>query len=117
MDSKLGIQRYRSQNKPDTGIFKALNTLSEQLIKSTSRTEFNLLIAEHESIIAKVIDQPKVQSTFFPDYQDGVIKSLGAWGGDFILVSGNTKSPQYFKQKGYNTVIPFEQMVIKKPRS
>ncbi|MDC7997389.1 GYDIA family GHMP kinase [Gilvibacter sediminis] len=117
MDSKLGIQRYRSQNMPDPGVFSTLDHITEALIKTTTKNEFDRLLNEHESIIARVIDQLRIQTTLFPDYQDGVIKSLGAWGGDFVMVSGNEKSPDYFKSKGFNTVIPFWDMLIKKPRS
>jgi hypothetical protein len=47
----------------------------------------------------------------FNDYK-GAIKSLGAWGGDFILVTGNEDSISYFKKKGYNTIIPYSKMVL-----
>ncbi len=36
----------------------------------------------------------------FLDYF-GQTKSLGAWGGDFILATGNKDTPKYFKNKGY----------------
>ncbi|WP_435578914.1 GYDIA family GHMP kinase [Gilvibacter sp.] len=117
MDSKLGIQRYRSQNKPDSAVFKTLDKLSHELAQTSAKSDFDRLMDEHESIIAQVIDQPRIQTTLFPDYQDGVIKSLGAWGGDFVLVSGTENSPQYFKSKEFKTVIPFWDMLIKKPRS
>ena len=40
----------------------------------------------------------------------GEIKSLGAWGGDFILASG-INSPSYFESKGYKTIIKFDDMM------
>ncbi|WP_322970270.1 GYDIA family GHMP kinase [Faecalibacter sp. LW9] len=55
------------------------------------------------------IDQPK--ATYFPDYQ-GVIKSLGAWGGDFVLVTYREGMFDYFQNKGYNTIIPFQDMIL-----
>ena len=36
---------------------------------------------------------------------------LGAWGGDFIIASGGLDSPRYFNQKGFKTVITFEEMI------
>ena len=41
----------------------------------------------------------------------GIIKSLGSWGGDFILVSGEKQDLSYFKQKGYDTIFNFEDLV------
>lgn len=55
------------------------------------------------------IEQPK--ATYFPDYQ-GVIKSLGAWGGDFVLVTYREGMHEYFKSKGYHTILPFEEMIL-----
>jgi hypothetical protein len=42
----------------------------------------------------------------------GAIKSLGAWGGDFILASGNQKTPNYFHEKGFKTVISYSEMIF-----
>ena len=49
----------------------------------------------------------------FIDYK-GQIKSLGAWGGDFILAAGPSNSPEYFNKKGYKTIIPFKKMLRQK---
>jgi hypothetical protein len=38
---------------------------------------------------------------------------LGAWGGDFILATSKENPTDYFKSKGFETVIPFDQMVLK----
>jgi hypothetical protein len=37
---------------------------------------------------------------------------LGAWGGDFIMVTASQKDLQYFKNKGYQTIIPFAEMTL-----
>jgi hypothetical protein len=42
----------------------------------------------------------------------GCIKSLGAWGGDFILVTGNEKNWNYFKEKGFKTILSFKEMIL-----
>ena len=46
----------------------------------------------------------------FNDF-NGEIKSLGAWGGDFALVIGDLNSVEYFKNKGYETIISFNSML------
>ena len=43
------------------------------------------------------------------DYE-GQIKSLGAWGGDFILAAGPVNSKKYFYDKGYNTVLNYKEI-------
>ena len=42
----------------------------------------------------------------------GTIKSLGAWGGDFVLATGDEEAQKYFKRKGYKTIIPFQDMIL-----
>jgi len=54
-----------------------------------------------------------VKERLFSDF-DGCIKSLGAWGGDFILAT--TQQPEkevreWFGERGYETVLPFNEMI------
>ena len=42
----------------------------------------------------------------------GSVKSLGAWGGDFVLVTKRAGFEDYFKQKGYNIIVPFREMIL-----
>jgi non-ribosomal peptide synthetase component F len=73
--------------------------------------EFEKLIVEHEEIISKTINIEPIKNRLFSDYQSGVVKSLGAWGGDFVLVTGNKSSLSYFSNKGYNEIIPYKDLV------
>ena len=74
-------------------------------------SEFEKLIQEHEKIISSIIELPTVKERLFPDYF-GTLKSLGAWGGDFILATGDKNTPQYFKAKGYTTILRYSDMVL-----
>ena len=73
--------------------------------------EFQNLIEAHENIISNLIQQAPIQSRLFSDF-NGAIKSLGAWGGDFILVASEENPSTYFNSKGFETVIPYEDMVL-----
>ncbi len=117
MDSKAGISSYRAQPKPAELVFNQLETISNALPKVGSLDEFEALIRQHERLIGKVINKTPIQEELFGDYAHGAIKSLGAWGGDFVLATGNSSTPNYFKAKGYNTVIPFNNMALKNPKS
>ncbi len=113
-DSKLGIQRYKSLNATSKQHqIKVINSITQQLITCATITEFNSLINQHENIISNLIETPTVSETLFKDYTNGSIKSLGAWGGDFIMVTVNHISNlNYFKAKGYTTIFSFEDMVL-----
>lgn len=111
-NSRDSIAHYQKQNKdfPATAIEK-ISRITHQVITCTSLEEFNLLLEIHENIISQLTGLPKVKSDLFPDYPGG-IKSLGGWGGDFILATGSEKEQNYFRRKGYNTIIPYEEMIL-----
>lgn len=52
-----------------------------------------------------------LQQQLFQEYP-GAVKSLGAWGGDFILVTGNEDTPKFFEEKGFETVIAYKDMIL-----
>ena len=83
----------------------------QKITTSKNISEFEDLIKEHENIIASIIELPKVKDLLFSDYF-GEIKSLGAWGGDFILATGTSETPSYFKKKGYQTILSYSEMVL-----
>lgn len=109
-DSKEGIKKYKRISKNNSSFIKHISHLTNQIILCDSLPKFESLIKEHEEQISTIIQKKTIQEKLFSDYF-GQTKSLGAWGGDFILATGNANSPNYFKNKGYQTVIPFKKMV------
>ena len=88
-----------------------ISNLTKAIAVTESFDEFEKMIAEHEQIISKLIKKEPIQKMMFKDYF-GQTKSLGAWGGDFILATGNADTPKYFKKKGFETVVPYSKMVL-----
>ena len=111
-DSKDAIKSYRSKSKENlASIITKINTITEQIATSQDLEQFKDLITKHESLIASLLNTPPVKQDRFPDYS-GVVKSLGGWGGDFVLVTGTKNDMSYFSQKGYHTIIPFTEMIL-----
>ena len=90
-------------------IIERISAISRIMAQTASADEFQLLMNEHEQLLSSVLETPAVKERLFQDYPYA-IKSLGGWGGDFIMAFGNDETPSYFKQKGFNTVIPFNEM-------
>ena len=105
------IKNYRSMSNDINNVIKKINSISLSIMKSTTLNEFEKLIVPHEEIISKTINIEPIKKKLFSDYQSGVIKSLGAWGGDFVLVTGNKSNMSYFSNKGYNEIIPYKDLV------
>ncbi|CAL2102701.1 GHMP kinase [Tenacibaculum sp. 190130A14a] len=110
-NSREGIAQYRQNKKDITQEINDISVLSKEFIQSSSINDFNKLIIEHERIISSIIKLTPVKKELFADYF-GEVKSLGAWGGDFVLVTGNEDTPDYFKQKGFETIIPYSKMIL-----
>ncbi len=110
-NSREGIASYKQNKNNKEEAIKAITKISESIQETTSLQEFELLLEQHETIISELLNITKIKDQLFTDYS-GSIKSLGAWGGDFILVTGNETTPEYFKEKGYNTVIPYNDMIL-----
>jgi mevalonate kinase len=89
-----------------------INEITDLLLKVKKLCDFELLIKEHEKIMSRVLQRKTIQDHLFPDYF-GQIKSLGAWGGDFVLATGNEDTPAYFKKKGLNTILLYDEMILK----
>ena len=109
MNSREGIKAYRSKSK-DKQTIQRISEITEELIACSDFNAFQLLITEHEQLIGKRIDQKPVKETLFSDYPYA-IKSLGAWGGDFILACGDENTKAYFHNKGYPTVLTYSEMI------
>ena len=109
-NSREGIQRYREHQIQQEQLDR-VSDITFRISKAETLQEFEALIKEHEQLISSIIELPTVKQKLFPDYF-GEAKSLGAWGGDFILATGDQRTPDYFKQKGYHTVLSYSEMVL-----
>lgn len=75
---------------------------------------FEDLMVDHEKLISGVLGIPRIKEQFFSEYW-GEIKSLGAWGGDFILATSERSAEEtktYFNQKGFEVLFKYEQLAI-----
>jgi mevalonate kinase len=105
------IKSFREKINSKIGITE-ISDITKKIILCKDQLEFNSLIKEHENIVSKLTSKEKVKDKLFNDF-DGEIKSLGAWGGDFILASALDKNPtDYFKSKGFDTVLNYNELAL-----
>jgi len=69
------------------------------------------LLVAHELILSEILQIESVQQRYFSDFS-GVVKSLGAWGGDFVMVVSEQNPEAYFKAKGFSTILDFNTMIL-----
>ncbi|GAA4943736.1 GYDIA family GHMP kinase [Algibacter agarivorans] len=110
-NSRKGIKHYHENKENSKLAINNINEITSQMIACNTLDHFETLITQHETIISKITKQTPVKALLFNDFK-GAIKSLGAWGGDFVLVASKEKPSKYFKKKGFGTIIPYKEMVL-----
>jgi mevalonate kinase len=110
-NSRDAINNYNSQKDNSSGLLNSINRLTSKFIDCKNLLQFEDLIIKHEQIISEIIQQKPVKELLFNDYK-GSIKSLGAWGGDFILATGDKDDWEYFRKKGFETILSFKEMIL-----
>ena len=103
-DTQKSVQNFLETDQSLSEGINQINEIVDEIESVKDITTFESLIERHEKIIANILQMPTIQNDKFPDYNNGVIKSLGSWGGDFVLATGDEKSVDYFEEKGFNTI-------------
>ncbi|WP_291720818.1 GYDIA family GHMP kinase [Bernardetia sp.] len=111
--SAEGISYYEKLKSKKDKLVKELSGITQKIVNSKTLEEFEELISQHEEIIAKNMAMQRVKELYFSDYW-GEIKSLGAWGGDFVLATSRKSKEEtqnYFLEKGMDTFLTYDEMV------
>lgn len=111
--SEKEIYAYRKRKVPGKIQLKKISDLTNDISTADDLDVFEDLITEHEKILSNHLDRASVKLLRFPDYP-GVIKSLGAWGGDFVLFvhrGEKTELAMYLKKKGLSTFFSYQEMM------
>lgn len=109
--SKIAIANYYNKQSNIQKTIPAINSITKKVIDSSDPKEFAHALQQHEIELSAILEMETVQEALFPDF-NGTIKSLGAWGGDFVLVISKENPTAYFKERGYPIVIPYTEMIL-----
>lgn len=107
--SSKEVERFKSLKINDSEI-NSITQITNEILNCKEIDDFNYLINEHEEIISNKIKRKTVKNLLFKDF-NGSIKSLGAWGGDFVLACSENNSKNYFKRKGFETSFSFNEIL------
>jgi mevalonate kinase len=102
---------YNNKNRELTQSIIKNNSITQKVLNSKTLSEFALALEEHEAELSLILEMQTIKESRFPDFE-GVIKSLGAWGGDFVLSISNENPTDYFIKNGFKTIIPYKDMIL-----
>jgi hypothetical protein len=110
-NSKNAIASYYNNQADIRKTIPVINALTQTVVAAQHPKEFALALAQHEIELSNILELATVKETLFEDF-DGVIKSLGAWGGDFVLSISKENPTGYFNERGFDIVIPYHEMIL-----
>ncbi len=110
-DSRASIAHYRNRRQATARELQMISDISHALVHTGKLDNFMSLLAEHEDLLSGVLGWDPIQKRQFRDF-NGVIKSLGGWGGDFVLAATKEDPHAYFKDRGFETIVPYRDMIL-----
>jgi len=111
-NSKAAINAY--YNNKNGNLDKTIldnNKITDAVLEAQTAKEFALAIERHEIHLSNILEMRTIKEAAFPDFK-GVVKSLGAWGGDFVMVISKENPTAYFASKGYKTILSYNEMIL-----
>lgn len=113
-NSNQAIKDYLKQAKGRKKLAEGISELTEAMAQVTSFHSFEQILKDHNELIQKSTGYTPAKDLHFNNYW-GVVKNLGAWGGDFVLATSeadSAKTKKYFADKGFPTVLSYDEMIL-----
>lgn len=110
-NSRKAIVNYRNKINALQDIIPKIDTITNQILTTTTIKSFVSLLESHEIILSNVLETQTIKEALFNDF-NGTIKSLGAWGGDFVMAVSPENPTEYFASRGFETVLAYNQIIL-----
>lgn len=108
-NSREGIKHYR--NKPiSTNLVSKFTDITKKITVSQTLEEFSMLLNLHEDLLSSHLELDTARNLHFADCPT-FVKSLGAWGGDFVLSAKFEGYQSYFQHKGFPTYFEWSELI------
>jgi mevalonate kinase len=109
--SKTAIASYHKKQSNLKKTIPVIDSITNTVLNCKDLAIFASELEKHEIILSHILETQTVKEALFPDF-NGTVKSLGAWGGDFVLVISKENPTAYFKSNGFGTIIPYQEMIL-----
>ena len=113
-NSKAAIHAYNRHK--DQNLSKSVtenDKITNEILNAKTLRQFTYAIEKHEIHLSNILEIETIKEIAFPDFS-GTIKSLGAWGGDFVMVVSEENPTAYFSSRGYKTILSYDEMILQK---
>lgn len=113
-DTARGLDELLHRPQPGIELIRRVDKCTERAIQAPDIDVFEESLREHEALVAGFLDKTPVARERFADFR-GMVKSLGAWGGDFVLASHGDDPDyveDYFRRKNLFPIFRFDELVL-----
>jgi len=111
-DSGKETREYLNRQTSSNTLIAEITEISEALWQCDDLHAFQALLERHDQCVAALVNKEPVIRQF-PDFK-GYVKSLGAWGGDFLLflfMDGKGELENYLAARGIGPVYHFTDLL------
>lgn len=108
-DTREGISHYKSK-LTSTELINEYSELTRLIVKCQTLEEFSQLMSIHEQKLSNFLGIATVKEKYFQNCPS-FVKSLGAWGGDFVLTSKFGDYQAYFKKQGFAKIFSWSDLI------
>lgn len=112
-DSAISVDQFMARKKSFRNETKLISELSRHIASARTIDDFEYYLKEHEMIISSILKQKRIKEVRFMDLE-GEIKSLGAWGGDFAMITwhdSKKRLQRYLGEKNIDIIFSFEELI------
>ncbi|MGW8314089.1 MAG: GYDIA family GHMP kinase [Bacteroidales bacterium] len=102
--------------RPDFETLHRFTVLTDQMVGAQELGPFRIAMEEHEEILSGLLGMERVAGRRFPGLA-GSVKSLGAWGGDFVMIASPLPEEElysYLYQNKIDVIFRFRDLVYEK---
>jgi len=113
-NSREGIQRYRKLVAQLPEMVEAVTAMTDAFAKAQTLAELEEVMEIHERFVAERLQLKRAKELYFNDFW-GEVKSLGAWGGDFVLVTSNRPAAEtqaYFNERDHDVFFKYDELIL-----
>lgn len=112
-NSRQAVEDYAKKGPFGSDKISKITELTTEFLNAQTLKQFQAAMLSHEQVVGESLSLTPVQERLFPDFK-GAIKSLGAWGGDFIMAATEeslSSVKNYFSQKGHDVIYSYDDLI------
>ena len=112
-DTEKHLDQVTGKIDPGYENIHRFSRLTEQMIAAADPVTFGKLIEEHEEALSGILEMERISAGRFSSLP-GHVKSLGAWGGDFVMIVSGVSEKElfaYLRNRNIRVIFRYDDLV------